>query len=93
MKTILIIQNNNNPDDQWQKEVNLGDTRLVPIDYKIVAPMGDDAKFFTVEEARLYPSAHPIKDTSLLELIQRINPQVLQKFQLKKYGWTKMKNT
>ena len=88
MKTVLIVQNSGNPNEQWQKEVELKE--LVPIGYRIIYPLTDRLKFFIVDEARLYPNDHPIKDESRLELIQRINPQMLETAELQKYGWQKI---
>ena len=90
MKTVLVVQNNHDPNEKWERTLDLTDVKLTPIGYKISASLGEKFPFFTVEEGIIYPHT-PVTGVTTVRLVQKINPHVLAEMQLEKHGWKKIK--
>ena len=87
MKVTLVVQNNQDSNENWEKSLYFPSEALVPVDYEIYMPMGEKFPYFKVNKGIIFTDV--ATGNISLKLTHLVNPQVLQEMELKRYGWTK----
>lgn len=90
MEIILVVQNNNNPNECWEKSFYFPSDALPPLHYEICAPMGEKFPYFKIDKGIIFIDT-PTGNISL-KLAHLVNPRILVKMELEKFGWKKIDN-